>query len=74
MTLRDYRLLAGLTQVQAAKKLRVVQTAVSGWEVGRRTPDKRHIKKIAKVYGRTVEEIVEAVQNPKLEMRKMVET
>lgn len=54
MTLREWRLNAGLRQIDAAKKLRVDQTAISNWEVGRRGLSDKYAKKLAKLYGCTV--------------------
>lgn len=58
MTLREMRLEVGLRQVDVAKKLKVDQTAVSNWEVGRRKPRKPIAKKLAKLYGCTVDDLL----------------
>lgn len=59
MTLRERREAAGLVQEAVAKKLDVTQAAVSRWESGdtKRISRKYH-KKLAKLYGCTVEELL----------------
>lgn len=57
LTLREMRFDAGLRQVDVAKRLKVDQTAVSNWEIGRRKPRDPIIKELAKLYKRTEEEI-----------------
>lgn len=49
--LRDARRHAGLTQVQAAAKLRVTQTYISKCERGERRIDVIELQKFAKLYG-----------------------
>lgn len=57
MTLRERRVHAGLRQIDVAKKLNVDQAAVSHWESGRRGISRKYHKKLAKMYGCTVEEL-----------------
>ena len=57
MTLRDIRKEAGLRQEDVAKKLDVDQSTVSFWESGRYKPSRKYHKKLAKLYGCTVEEL-----------------
>ena len=59
MTLRDIRKEAGLRQEDVAKKLDVDQSTVSFWESGRCNPSRKYHKKLAKLYGCTVEELFE---------------
>ena len=59
MNIKARRLEAGLTQAQLAKKLNVDQTAVSRWESGETKPLKKHHKKLAKVLGCSVEELLQ---------------
>lgn len=59
MTLKELRRKAGLRQVDVAKKLRVDQAAVSKWESGENTPLRKHQEKLAKLYGCSIEDIVQ---------------
>lgn len=59
MNIKARRLEAGLTQAQLAKKLNVDQTAVSRWESGETKPLKKYHKKLAKVLGCSVEELLQ---------------
>ncbi len=58
MTLREFRLKAGLRQEDVAKLLDLDQAAVSYWESGKTRPLKKHQKKLAKLYGCTIEELL----------------
>lgn len=58
MNLKERRLAAGLRQVDVAKKLDVDQTAVSCWETGVNRPLPKYQKKLAKLYGCTVGELL----------------
>lgn len=58
MTLKEYRKRAGLTQEQVAKLIEVDQAAVSNWELGKYTPVRKYQKKLAKLYGCTVDELL----------------
>lgn len=62
MTLRELRVNAGLRQVDVAKKLTVDQAAVSLWERGKTTPCRKYHKKLARLYGCSVEEIQAGAQ------------
>ncbi len=59
MTLKELRLAAGLQQAEVAKKLGVTTTAVSNWELGKNSILRKYHKKLAKLYGVTVEELLE---------------
>lgn len=61
MTLKELRLKAGLTQEQVAKLVDVEQAAVSYWESGKYKPLRKYQRKLAKLYGCTVEELGEEV-------------
>ena len=61
MTLKERRVLAGLRQIDAAKKLDVDQAAVSKWESGETRPSRKYHKKLAKLYGCSVEEILGSI-------------
>lgn len=58
MNLREYRENAGLRQVDVAKKLNVDQTAISKWESGDNRISRKYHKKLAKLYGVTVDELL----------------
>lgn len=60
MNLKELRLNAGLTQEAVAKRCNVCQSAVHRWETGNTRIAKKHHKKLAKLYGCTVEELLEA--------------
>ena len=62
MNIRNLRLKAGLTQVELAKKMSVTQSAVSLWESGEVKPLRKIHKKLAKVLGCTVEELLEEAE------------
>ena len=59
MRIRFFRERAGLRQADVAKKLDVDQTAVSNWELGKTKPLRKYHKKLAKLFGCTVEELLE---------------
>lgn len=59
MNIKNLRMKAGLTQVQLAKKMNVDQSAVSLWESGKTAPMRKLHKKLAKVLGCTVEELLQ---------------
>jgi transcriptional regulator with XRE-family HTH domain len=56
---REARELAGLTQVQAAGKLRTTQTFVSKCERGERRLDVIELNRFAKLYGKPLSWFVE---------------
>lgn len=59
MTLRERREAAGLLQETVAKKLDITQAAVSRWESGdTKRISKKYHKKLAKLYGCTVDELL----------------
>ena len=58
MNLREYREKAGLRQVDVAKKLHVDQTAISKWESGDNRISRKYHKKLAKLYGVSVDELL----------------
>lgn len=60
MRIRFFRVRAGLRQADVAKKLDVDQTAVSNWELGKSKPLRKYHKKLAKLFGCTVEELFSA--------------
>lgn len=58
LTMRERRMMAGLRQVDVAKKMDVDQAAVSKWENGDTRPSRKYHKKLAKLYNCTVEELL----------------
>lgn len=60
MRIRFFRIRAGLRQADVAKKLDIDQTAVSNWELGKSKPLRKYHKKLAKLFGCTVEELFSA--------------
>lgn len=58
MDVKKFRKQAGMTQQELAKKMNVHQSAVSQWESGKTAPLKKTWKKLAKVLGVTVDELV----------------
>lgn len=58
MNIKKLRIAAGLTQVQFAKKLNVDQSTVSLWESGKSKPQRKLHKKMAKLLGCTVDELL----------------
>lgn len=58
MNIRVLRQKAGMTQEQLAKKMNVDQTAVSRWETSDTKPLKKYRKKLARVLGCTVDELM----------------
>ena len=61
MTLKELREKAGLRQMDVSKRMDIDQTAVSHWESGKFRPSRKYHKKLAKLYGCTVEELVQAI-------------
>lgn len=57
MTLRERRMMAGLRQIDVAKKMNVDQATVSKWESGETKPSRKYHKKLAKLYKCSVEEL-----------------
>lgn len=59
MGLRKLRESVGLRQIDVAKKVGVDQGAVSKWENGENKPCMKYRKKLAKLYGVTVDELLQ---------------
>ena len=59
MNFCEMRKAARLTQEDVAKKLDVTQSAVSKWERGASRPLKKYQKKLAKLFGCTIEELMQ---------------
>lgn len=58
LRLREYREKIGLRQVDVAKKMNVDQGAVSKWESGETRPSRKYHKKLSKLYGITIDELL----------------
>ena len=57
LDIKAHRKRVGMTQAQLAKKMNVTQSAVSWWESGRWEPCRKYHKKLAKIFGITVDEL-----------------
>ena len=62
MTLKMLRGAKGFTQEYVSEKLEVTQTVVSFWERGKGSPLKKNQKKLADLYGVTIEEVEQAIR------------
>ena len=60
LTLRELRERSGPTRAQVAKKLNVDLSCVTHWELGDWRPLRKYHKKLAKMYGVTVDELFES--------------
>lgn len=60
LTLRELRERSGLTRAQVSKKLNVDLSCVTHWELGDWRPARKYHKKLAKMYGVTVDELFES--------------
>ena len=63
LSLRTLRESVNLQQAEVAKKLEVDQTAVSNWERGKCKPLRKYHKKLARIYGVSVECILQELQD-----------
>ena len=63
MSLKELRLSSGVLQEEVAKKLNVTQSAVSYWESGKTKPCRKYHAKLAKLYGCTVDDVRQALDN-----------
>ena len=59
MSFRKARLSAGLTVAQVMEELKVSDAAVYQWETGTTIPNGKRLPEIAKLYGCTVDELLE---------------
>lgn len=59
MRFKEAREAAGLTVLQAARKLELSTVAVYKWEDGRSVPEGRRMPEIAKLYGCTVDDLLQ---------------
>lgn len=58
MTLKEYRLRTGMTQEEVGRKLDVSAAAVCCWERGKNGILRKYHKKLAGLYGCTVDELL----------------
>lgn len=58
MNIKSYRQSLGLTQSALADMLNVVPSTVTQWETGERTPHIKYIKKMATIFGCTVDSLI----------------
>ena len=65
MTIREIRKELGLSQYEFARLLGVHQTAVSQWETGRTSPEIELVKRISRISGHTVSDVLN-VSDPSL--------
>lgn len=62
MALRELRERSGLTRAQVAKKLNVDLSCVTHWELGDWRPLRKYHKKLARMYGASDKELIEALE------------
>lgn len=48
----------GITQTELAKRLDVTRSSVNAWELGFATPQLKHIVEMAKIFGTTVDDLL----------------
>lgn len=70
MRLKILRLMANLTQAEAAAAVGVTQAALSDWENGKYKPSPAAISKLAEVYRVTEAEILKAVEDAILKAKE----
>lgn len=64
MTIREIRKELDLSQYEFARLLGVHQTAVSQWETGRTNPDIEIVKRISRISGHTVSDVLNVSDAP----------
>ena len=69
--LRQARGRSRMTQVQAAEMLEVTPQTVRNWESGRNEPPDSAVRKMAKLYGLTVESLLEDIDTTVIPVRPM---
>ena len=59
MKLKEARIQAGLSVVDVMRSLKVSDAAVYMWENGKTHPKLANLQRLAKLYGRSVDELIE---------------
>lgn len=67
MTLKELRLNAKLRQEDVARCVEVDQASVSNWENGKNPPSGKYQKKLARLYGVSVDELLADTEQKKHE-------
>ena len=67
MALKELRERSNLTRAQVAKKLNVDLSCVTHWELGDWRPAREYHKKLARMYGVTVDELLSEDSSTKRE-------
>lgn len=58
MNLTKLRKEKNLTQAELSEKLKVTRSTVAMWELGLSSPKIEHLKKMAKLFGCTVDDLI----------------
>lgn len=61
-TYKKARLVAGISQIELAKRLGITAGAVSQWECGRCKPSCKKLKALAEILNTTVDDLIEPSQ------------
>lgn len=56
--LKDCREESGLSQDEVARLLTITRQALSGWENGKTEPDTKTLAALAKIYGKSIDELI----------------
>lgn len=71
--LKELRKSKGLTQKQFAKEISVVPGTVAMWETGRRMPEVETVKRLAKYFNVTIDELIDDTKNESTSSAKAYE-
>ena len=64
MFLREIQERYGLSMVDVAAEMGVVEHTISRWETGARMPDINALKRLSEIYNCSIDELVNGTQNP----------
>ena len=64
----------GITQSELAKRLGVTRSSVNAWELGFATPQLKHIVEMSKIFGTTVDEILNTSPKVMIDITELTET